>query len=167
LVISIKHHHLLSRAPSGLRSAIYQCFRPKAGDLLCNTDYATAQGAASDRNIYHMIAAKNRAHLCCGQHHYCREFTPERAHLPTSALRPVKRENQKPGFFGMHGFADLFDPCDRKTSPPGEADQVATTLHEHVFDAVSEPRRDRHRPARRAREEPPSYRTFKDLAAWS
>jgi hypothetical protein len=59
------------------------------------------------------------------------------------------------------------DTCDRKTSPPGEADQVATTLHQHVFYAVSEPWRDRHRPARRAREEPPSYGIFKDLPARS
>ena len=63
LVISIKHHHLLSRTPSGLHGEVYQCFRPKAGDLLCNANYATTQGAPSDRNIYHMIAAKNRAHL--------------------------------------------------------------------------------------------------------
>src|SRR5207244_2664748 len=33
LVISIKHHHLLSRTPSGLHGEVYQCFRPKAGDL--------------------------------------------------------------------------------------------------------------------------------------
>jgi hypothetical protein len=114
-----------------------------------------------------MIAAKNRAHLRPGQHHHYREFTRECAHLPASALRSVKRDNEKPGFSGTQGIANLFDPCDRKTSPPGEADQVATTLHQDVFDAVSEPRRDRHRPARRAREEPASYRAFKDLPARS
>jgi len=33
LVISIKHHHFSSEPEAGLRSAVYRCCRPKAGDL--------------------------------------------------------------------------------------------------------------------------------------
>jgi hypothetical protein len=130
LVISIKHHHLLSRPDlSGLRRAINQCSRPKAGDLFCYADQLAAQRAFPDRCVYHMIAAKNCTHLCRGEHYRHRHVAAECAHLSASTFRSIECEEENSGFFGTHGLADLFGPSNRNTSPAGETDQIAATLY--------------------------------------
>jgi hypothetical protein len=52
---------------SGFRPSIDYRSRAKAGKLLGIGDQTAAQPAATDCYMYHMIATKHRADLCCGQ----------------------------------------------------------------------------------------------------
>jgi hypothetical protein len=112
-----------------------------------------------------MIAAKDRAHLCCGQHDCNRQTASQGADLPAPAFPPVEREEEQRGFARSHGFAGLLEAGNRKTSSAPETDRVQATLHQQRFDAIGKPYRRHYRPARRTREEPSRYRALEDVAA--
>jgi hypothetical protein len=112
-----------------------------------------------------MIATKDGAHLCCGQHDRNRQTAPQGADLPAPALRPVEREEEQRGFASSYGFADLFEAGNRKTSSAPETDRVHATLYQQRLDAIRKPCRRYYRPARRTREQPSRYRALQDIAA--
>jgi hypothetical protein len=112
-----------------------------------------------------MIATKDRAHLCCGQHDRNGQAAPQGADLPAPALRPVEREQEQGGFARSYGFAGLLEAGYRKTSSAPETDRVQATLHQQRLDAIRKPSRRYDRPTRRTREEPSRYRALEYIAA--
>ena len=137
----------------------------KAGNLLRNGDQPVAQPAIPDSYVYHMIATKDRAHLCCGQHDCNWQAAPQGADLPAPAFRPVEREEEQGGFACSYGFAGLLEAGYRKTSSAPETDRVQATLHQQRLDAIRKPCRRYYRPTRRTREEPSRYCALEDIAA--
>ena len=120
----------------------------KAGNLLRNGDQPAAQPAKPDRYVYHMIATKDRAHLCRGQNDRSRQTAPGGADLPAPAFRPIEREDQQANFAGSHRVTDLLEPGNRETSPTGKTNHVQAPLHQQGLDAIREPGRYNYRPMR-------------------
>jgi hypothetical protein len=148
--------------PSGFRSINHHT-GPKAGNLLCNGDQPVAQPAIPDSYVYHTIATKDGAHLCCGQHDPNRQIAPQGAGLPAPAFRPIEREEEQRGFAGSYGFADFLEAGNRKASSARQTDRVQTTLYQQRLDAIRKPCRRYYSPARRTREQPSRYGALQDI----
>ena len=112
-----------------------------------------------------MIATKDRAHLCCGQHDRNRQTASHGADLPAPTFRPIECDEEQRGFSVTRGVADLLEASNRETSPAGETDHVAATLYQKSLDAIRKPRRRGYGPARRAYEKPSRYRDLKYVPA--
>jgi hypothetical protein len=138
---------------------------PKAGNLLRNGDQPIAQPAIPDNYVYHMIATKDRAHLCGGQHDCNWQAARQGTDLSAPTFGPVEREEEQGGFARSYGFAGLLEAGYRYTSSAPETDRVQETLHQQRLDAIRKPRRRYYRPTRRTREEPSRYRALEDIAA--
>jgi hypothetical protein len=136
----------------------------KAGNLPRNGDHPVAQPAIAYSYVYHMIATKDRAHLCRGQHDRNRQTAPQGADLPAPAFRPVERKEEQGGFARSDRFADLLEAGNRKTSSAPETDRVQATPHQQRLDAIRKPYRRYYRPACRTREEPSRHRVLEDVA---
>jgi hypothetical protein len=151
-------------ARSGFRSINHRT-GAKAGNLLRNGDQPIGQPAIPDRYVYHMIATKDRGHLCCGQDDCNWQAPAQGADLPAPAFRTVEREKEQGGFARSYGFADLLEAGYRKTSSAPETDRVQATLHQQRLDAIRKPCRRYYRPTRRTREEPSRQRALEYIAA--
>jgi len=86
--------------------------------------------------MYHMITAKNRAHLGLSQNRHDWEAASESADFVSSALGPFQRFKQQRGLSGADGLADLFEPGDCDTCPSPEPDCVAAALCQQRLDTV-------------------------------
>jgi hypothetical protein len=67
--------------------------------------------------MYHIITAKNRAHLCCGQHYRKRQIGRESTDLSTPTCRSIQGCEQKPDFSGADRITYLLKPGDGEAGP--------------------------------------------------
>jgi hypothetical protein len=138
----------------GFRPSIDQRSRAKAGELFRIGKQPAAQPAATQRHVYHMIAAEYAAHLCRSEHGRKRQAAPERANLVPSALGSVQRRQQQANLSGADRLADLLEPGNGEPGASGEPDCIAAALCKQGFDAIRKRWRQDNRPARRARKKP-------------
>ena len=124
---------------SGFRPSIDYRPRAKAGELFRIADQPAAQPAAAERYMYHMIAAKNRAHLGRGQHGRNRQVPPERTDLAAPALGAVQCRQQQGRLSGADGFAHLLETGNRETGPARQSDRLAAALRQQRLDAIRKP----------------------------
>jgi len=88
--------------------------------------------------MYHIIAAKNRAHLACGQHRRQWQITRQRADLSAPTCRAIQGRQQQSDFSRPDGIAHLLKPGNGQSSPTRQTDPVTATLNQHRFDAICE-----------------------------
>jgi hypothetical protein len=98
--------------------------------------------------MYHIIAAKNRAHLACGQHGRQWQITCQSADLSAPTCRAIQGRQQQPDFSRPDGIAHLLKPGNSQTSPTRQTYPVTATLNQYRFDAICELRRYRYWSAR-------------------
>jgi hypothetical protein len=108
----------------------------KASELLRIRHQSAAQPTLAQRDMYHMIAAKNRAHLRPSQNGHDREAASERAHFAAPALGSVECLDQQCNLSGADGLADLLKPGNGDARPPPEANRIAAALRQQRLDAI-------------------------------
>src|SRR6516164_4626254 len=111
-----------------------------------------------------MIATKDRAHLCCGQHDRNWQAAAQSENLPPPAFRTVEREKEQGGFARSYSFASFLEAGYRKTSSAPETDRVQATPHQQRLNVIRKPSRGYDRPTCRTREEPPRQRALEYIA---
>jgi hypothetical protein len=126
---------------SGFRPSIDYRSRAKAGKLLGIGDQTAAQPAATDCYMYHMIATKHRADLCCGQDGREWQTPSQSTDLATPAFGSIQCGKQQRGFPGAHRFTDLLEAGNGETGSACETDRVAAALRQQNLDAVCKIRR--------------------------
>jgi hypothetical protein len=92
-------------------------------------------------------------------------MTSEGSDLAASAVGSVDGGKQQRSLPGAQCAADLFKPGHRLTRPAGKSDLFAAAPRQQRLDLVAKFRRHAHRPARRAREQPPRNRALEKVAA--
>jgi hypothetical protein len=115
--------------------------------------------------MYHIIAAKHRAHLCRGQHRGQWQITRERTDLAAPALRAVQGLEQQRDFSGADGSAHLLKPGNGETSATRQTDPITATLGQHALNTTCELRGYGYWPACCTREKPFRSRALEDFAA--
>ena len=86
--------------------------------------------------MYHMIAAKHRAHLRRRQHGHQWQMNPQRTDLVAPTLGPVECLKQQPGFSSADGLADFLKPGNGEPRPARKPNRINAALHQKSLDAV-------------------------------
>ena len=103
--------------------------------------------------MHHMIAAKDRAHLCRGQDRDEWQVASEGPHFAAPAFGCVHGGQQQRGPSGAYRLAHFFEAGHRDAGSARQPDRLAATLCQQRLDAIRKIPGQCQRPARSAREQ--------------